>query len=309
MRVCVIGGTGHIGKFLIPLLAEPGNEVFVTTSGARPPPAGDVWRQVELVRLQVGSPGWTDSIARLKPEVIIDILQSDSPALYAATVSSLQHMIVCGSVWMFGEPAVVPAPPKYFSLSPFDGYNRRYEQLMKTMQQAGTDGVAFTAIMPPNICGPYKIPLDCRGGRSLAVHISHSRGEPVILPEPGNNLIGPCDAEDIAACFFAAFRKPLPAAGQIFNVGSAYALTLVQFVNTYAAIYKVKIPIEFVDWSKFERDILPDIGAHWHFKAPMCPDISKTSELLGYHPRYTPEESMERAVRWMVDGKMLRGAG
>lgn len=305
MRVCVIGGTGHIGKFLTPRLVEPGNQVFVAATGSSRPPSGEAWRQVEFVHLKVGLPGWTGPIARLKPEVIIDILQSDSPGLYAATKTSLKHLIVCGSVWMFGEPRVVPTPPVFFSAACSAGYARRYEQLLKTMEQARMDGIAFTAIMPPNICGPYKIPLDCRGGRSLEAHRSHSRGEPVILPEPGNNLIGPCDAEDVAACFAAAFHHRAAAAGQVFNAGSAYALTLVQFVNTYAAIYKVKIPIEFVDWSKFSRDILPGVGAHWHFKAAMCPDISKTTELLGYHPRHTPEETMERAVRWMVDEKML----
>lgn len=36
----------------------------------------------------------------------------------------------------------------------------------------------------------------------------------------------------------------------------------------------------------------------------MCPDISKIRK-LGYEPRYTPEESMERAVAWMRDRGMV----
>lgn len=305
MRICVIGGTGHIGKFLTPMLVERGYDVTAVTSGKTRPPDSKAWQMVKFVQQQVGSPGWTEKIAELKAEIIIDILQGDSPGLYAASKESLRHMIVCGSVWMFGEPKVVPTPPVSSAPSPSTGYARRYDQLLKTRLQAETDGIAFTAIMPPNICGPYQIPLDCRGGRSIETHRAHGRGEPVVLPAPGNNLIGPCDAEDIARCFFAAVCNRTASAGQIFNVGSAYALTMIEFVNTYASVYGVKIPIEFVEWQKFSRDILPDVGAHWHFKAPMCPDISKTARLLGYTPRYTPEESMERAVRWMFDEKIL----
>lgn len=305
MRICVIGGTGHIGKFLTPMLVEDGHEVMVVTSGKSKPPAGKAWQAVKFIKQQVGSPGWADAIAELKSEVIIDILQGDSPGLYAASKGSLRHMIVCGSVWMFGFPAVVPSPPQASSPCCFAGYARRYDQLLKTRLQAESDGIAFTAIMPPNICGPYKIPLDCSGGRSLEIHRAHRRGEPVVLPDPGNNPIGPCDAEDIARCFHAAVCNRAASAGQIFNVGSAYALTAIELVNTYAFLYGVKIPIEFVDWQKFSREILPDVGAHWHFNAPMCPDISKTAQLLGYKPRYTPEESMGRAVRWMFDEKIL----
>jgi nucleoside-diphosphate-sugar epimerase len=37
----------------------------------------------------------------------------------------------------------------------------------------------------------------------------------------------------------------------------------------------------------------------------MQPDISKAQRLLGYKPRYTPEETMTRAVEWMYKEKLL----
>jgi nucleoside-diphosphate-sugar epimerase len=37
----------------------------------------------------------------------------------------------------------------------------------------------------------------------------------------------------------------------------------------------------------------------------MCPDISKAKNLLGYQPKYTPEQSLYRAVEWMKSNKML----
>jgi nucleoside-diphosphate-sugar epimerase len=206
---------------------------------------------------------------------------------------------------MFGLPHVVPTPEVTQAPCIFDGYAERYRQMLETRDRAVADGIAFTAIMPPNICGPGKVPLDAHGDRSVEVHRAHRRGAPVTLPEPGNVLIGPCDAEDVALGFFLAVQKPQAAAGQVFNVGSAYALTALQFVETYAAIYGSRIPIRWVSWETFEKDVMPEVGAHWHFKANMCPDISSIRTRLGYQPAFTPEQTMERAVRWMVERGVL----
>ncbi len=305
MRVAVIGGTGHIGRNLTPMLVEAGHDVTVITSGRTPLPEDGAWASVTAVKLTYGAEGWTDTIRELRPQVIIDILQGRSPELYEALRDICEHFVVCGSVWMFGLPRVVPTPPQTQSPCPFEGYARRYEDMQATRDRARADGIAFTAVMPPNICGPGKIPLETRGGRSIEVHRALQRGEPVILPEPGSNLIGPCDAEDIARIFLLAVENREGAADEIFNAGSAYALTIMQFAETYAEIYGVEIPIELVSWARFEAEVAPEIGANWHFRANMCPDISRTTERLGYRPKYTPEETMERAVRWMFDEGLL----
>ena len=126
-----------------------------------------------------------------------------------------------------------------------------------------------------------------------------ARGEKVYLPDGPETLIGPCDADDIAQLFALAVENREKAAGQIFNVGSAYALTVGQFVQAYAEIYGVEIPVERVSWEKYVAEINPEKGAWWHFYAAMCPDISKARKLLGYEPCYTPEQTMKRAVEWM----------
>lgn len=304
MRICIIGGTGHIGKFLTPMLAEAGHQVTVVTSGRTALPAAGAWTSVRAVTQAYGVPGWTDAIRAQRPEVVIDILQGDSPGLYAAVKDTCGHLLVCGSLWMFGLPRVVPTPEVTQAPCLFPGYARRYQQMQETRDRAGADGIAFTAIMPPNICGPGKIPLDGHGGRSADVHRAHRRGETVILADPGNVLIGPCDAEDIARGFFCAVQNRAAAAGRLFNVGSAYALTALQFIETYGAIYSVRIPVELVSWERFAGEVMPDLGAHWHFQANMCPDTTALRR-LGYVPAYTPEQTMERAVRWMLDTHVL----
>ncbi len=306
MKVVLIGGTGHIGTFLTSQLVDSGWEVIVLSSGRRAVDKDSFPRTVEFVKLSydrmLADGSFRDLLAHRRPDAVVDILQGDAPGVFSACEKvGVRHLVFCGSVWMFGRPKVAPTPEVRQTECPFDGYRERFDQLQATLRKSDSSALAVSAVMPPNICGPGKIPLDGKGGRSIEVHREHQRGVEVCLPFPGTNLIGPCDAEDVARGFACALNNREAAAGEIFNVGSAYALTAEQFVNTYADIYGTPIPIRYVDPTVFARDVLPDLGANFHFLEHMCPDISKISVRLGYRPKYTPEETMERAVRWMKD--------
>ena len=50
MRVLVIGGTGHIGTYLVPRLVEAGHEVIVMSRGSREPyQPHPAWAQVDRI--------------------------------------------------------------------------------------------------------------------------------------------------------------------------------------------------------------------------------------------------------------------
>ena len=305
MRICVIGGTGHIGHNLISMLLSDVRDITVVTSGRTDAPTGGKFDRVKWVRCKYADAGWAECLAQQAPEVLIDILGSDASMTYQAVKSTCKHFILCGSVWMFGDPQRVPTPEQTQTPCAFESYAERYRQMLELRTTAALDGIPFSALMPPNICGPGKIPLDGRGGRGIEVHKSHQRGEPVPLPAPGSNLIGPCDANDVAQGFFLAVQQRDAAADQIFNVGADYALTARQFIEVYGEIYGVNIPIEWHSWQEYSEKIIPDIGANFHFGAHMCPDLSKIKRCLGYKPKYTPEQTMQRAVDWMRHEGMI----
>lgn len=52
MKILVIGGTGHIGQHLVPMLLECGYEVTVTTRGNRPMP--DTFKNVRHINCDCG---------------------------------------------------------------------------------------------------------------------------------------------------------------------------------------------------------------------------------------------------------------
>ena len=303
MRVIVVGGTGHIGSALIPQLVEAGHEVKVATRGRRPKPAGKPWESVELLALPAqDAPAF---LAGQPCDVLVDIVQDQATAIYEAMRGKCRHFIWCGSLWMLGPPAVVPTPEVRFGPALTEGYQRRMDELVELQGRARDDGAAFTAILPPNICGPGKVPLELRGGRDVEVHRAHARGEPVTLFEGCNTLLGPCDAEDVAQGFRLALSNPQGAAGEMFNVGAPYALTAPQLARVFSQIHGVDIPIRWVSCSKFFDEVLPDPGANNHFLYHMCPDISKARSKLSYQPRYTPEQTMARAVEWMRRQRLL----
>jgi nucleoside-diphosphate-sugar epimerase len=299
MNIFVIGGTGHVGQFMVPMLVEKGNDVTVVGSGRTPLPKNTIWSKVKCLVCNVKDAGDLKKLNSQSPEVVID-MTGEIWNIYNELKTVSKHFIACGSLWMYGEPKVVPTPEETQSeCLVSEDYKKRYSEILKLIEISKTDKVAFTAIMPPNICGPGKIPIDCLGGRDINLHKDHKNGKKVILPEGPDVLIGPCDAEDIASCFVKTVLNRDIASGQIFNVGSEYALTATQLVKAFSEIYNIEIPVMRCSWEHYVSSVSPDIEYWWHFKAHMCPDISKARRLLGYDPRYTPEQTLRRAVEWM----------
>ena len=308
MRIVIIGGTGHIGSHLIPMLTDAGIKVTVIARGQTQQTLGNR-TNLNIVQgaYQAEDPNWSRLLRETASDAdaVIDLLGVDLMATYEAIRRCCGHIIACGSVWMLGTPKRIPCSAEAQIEFWGEPYRQRWNVISQVLAMSAKDGARFTAILPPNICGPGKIPLDTLGGRSIAVHRELARGSPVKLPVGPDVLIGPCDAEDVARAFFLAVTKSNQAAGRVFNVGSAYALTASEFVATYAEIYGVQIPIERISWTEFCTSVVPEPFARYHFEAHMCPDITMTREVLGYQPRFTPRETMARAVEWMRHQKLL----
>lgn len=307
MRACVIGGTGHIGSYLIPMLVETGMEISVVARGRTDIPGHQSWETVELLEADYirRNEEWHTFIRRLKADVVIDLLGHDLPGVYHEIRNFATHLIACGSFWMYGPPQRIPTPEEAQNPCEFETYARRYRDILGIQGQAAHDSVSFTAIMPSNICGPGKIPIDVKGGRDAKVHRALAAGEPVVIPRGCNTLIAPCDVADVARGFFLAVTNRDAAAGEIFNVGPPYALTVEKFIQTYETIYRRNISIEYMDWVPFLKEYLSEPGANYHFREHMSPDIAKIRSKLGYEPQFTPEESMNRAVQWMYEEGIL----
>lgn len=295
MNILVIGGTGHVGKFLCEILKERGHKVTVATR------SGSAAAGMEAVVCDVAVP---ETLVALKNKDFDAVMEFPGKVknVYDVLGGYVNHIIGCGSLWMYGAPKIVPTPEITQSECPFKGYAQRYADMHTMMADEKS---LFTGIMVPNICGPGKIPVEWRGGRDADMHKAQKNGEKIYLPDGAEALISPTDAYDLAMLFVLAAEKPEKSGNQLFNVGPGRALTMTEFVRAYSDIYGSRNEIEYVSWDKYKNEISPSIGNWWHFYAHMCPDDSKARELLGYKQKYSTEESMERAVKWMYDERII----
>ena len=305
MKILIIGGTGHVGTFLVSKLVKNGHDVYVGARGITQ--AHDV-RDFERANLIDLNSGKKESLQKLKDEnfdVVVDF-PGTAKLVWDTLADSVSHIIACGSLWMFGRPRIIPTPEIAFEKCFDEGYKNRFEEILTMQKESGKKKAVFTAIMPPNICGPGKIPVDQYGDRSLDYHKQMLNGEVVYIPDGPECTIGPCDAEDIAELFSLAIEKRDCAAGEIFNVGSAYSLTISEFISVYSKIYGVEIPVERVSWEKYITEINPEQVSWWHFYSNMTPDISKARKLLGYEPQYTPAcffITADEKAEFFIDGQ------
>lgn len=304
MKILIIGGTGHVGTFLTRKLLSQGHEVYIGTRGKHSLREGGFFEGAKFVTCDAGNKDSLEALKAYQFDTVVDF-PGTAYHIWQVLGDTISHLVACGSLWMFGYPHKIPTPEMTQEECPFEGYKQRYEQILEMLKESGKGKATFTAVMPPNICGPGKVPLDSMGGRDVERHKSMMRGETVILPDGPECMVGPCDAEDIASLFALAVNNREAAAGQIFNAGSAYALPAGDFIKAYGDIYGVEIPVKRVSWKEYSEAVNPKITAWWHFYAHMQPDISKAKELLGYEPQYTPEEAMKRAVDWMRQEGML----
>ena len=116
MRVVIIGGSGHVGTYLVPRLVEAGHEVINISRAQRDPyQAHGAWQQVQSIRIDRGEADKTGSFGQqvlaLRPDVVIDMIcfTLDSARHLVETLrGQVQHFLLCGTIWVHGPSVEVP---------------------------------------------------------------------------------------------------------------------------------------------------------------------------------------------------------
>src|SRR6266571_368084 len=116
MRLVVIGGTGHIGTFLIPRLVNAGHEVIVASRGKREPyvphPAWNAVQRIEINRAaEDAARTFGARIASLETDAVVDLI-CFTPASAQQLVDALHPrqtlLLHCGTMWVHGRTTTVP---------------------------------------------------------------------------------------------------------------------------------------------------------------------------------------------------------
>ena len=149
-RILIIGGSGHIGSYLLPVLVERGHDVVNVSRGLATPFRDDLaWNDVEHVALdrvaeeEKGQFG--TKIAAIEPEVIVDLICFRLPSaqqLVDALRGRVEHYLFCSSTWVYGRFFSVPST-EADAPNPIDSYGTNKAEIEAwLLRQARLTGFA-----------------------------------------------------------------------------------------------------------------------------------------------------------------------
>jgi nucleoside-diphosphate-sugar epimerase len=306
VRVVVIGGTGHIGTFLIPRLVNAGHEVIVASRGKREPyaphPAWNAVQRIDIDRIAEEAAGTFGArIAALDADAVVDLI-CFTPASAQHLVDALQErqtlLLHCGTMWVHGRTATVPTTedmPRH----PFGDYGIQKAAIEKLLLESTRRGIARAVVLHPgHLVGPGWKPLNPAGHFNPDVFTRIARGELLLLPNEGLETVHHVHADDVAQAFELAVAHPDDAVGESFHVVSPAPLTLRAYGEKMFAHFGQRAKLGFLPWEDWRHTVTEDeAAATWdHIAHSPHGSIAKARERLGYEPRYTSLQAVIESV-------------
>ncbi len=317
MRIVVIGGTGHIGTFLVPQLVALGHEVTVLSRGRRKPyQSPGSWTRVDMVEVdrqaedERGSFG--ELVAGLGADVVVDLIcftEDSAGQLAEALEGRVQHLLHCGSIWVHGPSASVPtredAPRR-----PLGEYGTGKAAIERhLLGRARRGGVPATVIHPGHITGPGWVPINPAGNLDLAVLQDLLDGRRVTLPNLGMETLQHVHAADVAGVFLEVLAHRSVTVGESFHAVGAGAMTLRGYAESVARWFGRDADLAFLPWDDWSQTVSEeDARITWdHLShSPHC-SMDKAARLLGFRPRYSPLAATAEAVAALIESGRLLG--
>jgi len=310
MRTVIIGGTGHIGTYLVPRLVEAGHKVINVSRGQREPyQPHSAWKQVQSVVIdreaadQAGTFG--HQIRDLRPDVVIDnkcYTVDSARRLVEALRGQVQHLIVCGTIWVHGHSVSVPTTEEQ-PRRPFGEYGTNKAAVEAyLLDQARRYGFPATMLHPGHIVGPGWVIVNPAGNFNPEVFEKLACGEELALPNLGMETVHHVHAQDVAQAFWKAIDNWSSAVGESFHVVSPAALTLRGYAEAVAAWFGQLAQLSFMPFEQWRTTVSEeDAERTWDHIAhsPNC-SITKARRLLDYQPRYTSLQGVFESVDWLI---------
>jgi nucleoside-diphosphate-sugar epimerase len=310
MRVIVIGGTGHIGTYLVPRLVELGADVVVVSRQQREPyQPHAAWKKVKHVLLDRDKleqqSTFGEKVRELEPEVVIDLIcftPESNRQLVAALQGSVQHFLHCGTIWVHGHSVEVPTTedaPRF----PFGDYGINKAKIEKELLGAARrTSFPATVLHPGHIVGPGWNPLNPAGHFNPGVFTTLARGEELVLPNFGLETVHHVHADDVAQSFIKAMTHWGSSVGESFHVVSPAALTLRGYAEGMAAWFGKAALLSFLPFEQWKATVsAEEATATWeHIARSPNSSIEKARRLLCYVPRYRSLEAVQESVQWLL---------
>jgi nucleoside-diphosphate-sugar epimerase len=282
MRTVIIGGTGHVGTYLVPRLVEAGHEVVCLSRGQREPyQPHAAWDRVERIQVdreaedEAGTFG--ERVRALEPDAVIDMIcftPESARHLVDVLRGRVGHFLHCGTIWVHGPSVEVPtteARPR----RPFGEYG---------IQKAAIEAYLLDEFHP-------------------RVFAQLARGEELALPNLGLETVHHVHADDVAQAFMRPLANWSGAVGESFHIVSPAALTLRGYAESMAAWLGQPARLRYLPWEAWRATVSEEeADATWDHIAhsPNC-SIDKARRVLDYRPRYSSLQAVTESVSWLIE--------
>ncbi|MBM3498246.1 MAG: NAD-dependent epimerase/dehydratase family protein [Armatimonadetes bacterium] len=316
MKVLVIGGTGHIGSYLVPRLVQGGHAVQVVARNPAPQYTDPrlAWGAVEWIvadRAAEERDGtWRARMDALEADAVIDLIcytVEQNRTLVEAFAGRVQHFIHCGTIWSYGPPARTPyaeSDPR----RPISEYGRQKALIeADLLHRYRTSGFPATIIHPGHISGRKWLPIDPQGTRNgVGVYEKLARGETVHLPGDGLATLHHVHADDLAQLFESALIRRNASLGEAFSGVAPFAMSLLACSHFVAGLFGREPNLCFAT----DEEMAEVLGSAWattqdHRAHSPCCSIEKAQRLLGYAPRFTTEQIYVESLEYLLETGQL----
>jgi nucleoside-diphosphate-sugar epimerase len=310
MRVAIIGGSGHVGTYLVPRLVDAGHEVVNVSRAQREPyRAHSAWNSVRRVNAdreaEEAQGTFGQRVRDLEPEVVIDMIcftLESAQQLVESLRGGVGHFLHCGTIWSRGHSVEVPATEE-MPRHPFGEYGIQKSAIQDyLLDQARRYGFPATVLQPGHIVGPGWIPINPAGNLDPDVFTRLARGEELALPNLGMETLHHVHADDIAQAFIQAMVNRSVSVGEAFHVVSPAALTLRGYAECVARWFGQTANLKFLPWEEWCKTVSDEHAAQtWdHIAHSPNASIAKAQRLLDYRPRYSSLQAIYESLEWLI---------
>ncbi len=313
-KIVVIGGGGHVGTYLLPMLVERGHEVVNVSRGLtkvyRPHSAWQRIEQIALDRTAMAADAFGARIAALNPDIVVDMISFDlasTQALVEALRGRIEHFLHCSTIWVHGHLTTVPGVEE----DPFNAFGEYgiNKAAIETwlLHDARRTGFPATTFRPGHIVGPGWVPIGPYGNINSGVFSAMARNEEIILPNFGLETLHHVHAEDVARVVVLAIANRAAALGEAFNAVSARAISLRGYAEEMFRWFGFEPKIRYLPFEEWKSG--PSVGdthAAWeHISRSTCVSIEKSRQRLGYEPHYTSLGAIQEAVAALIEAGIV----
>lgn len=315
LRVVIIGGTGHVGTYLVPRLVMAGYEVICVSRQQREPyQRHDVWKRVQQVQLDRAQAEqdqlFGEQIRKLNPDIVIDMIcftLESAQQLVNSLKGHVQHFLHCGTIWVHGHSEQVPTTETQ-PRKPFGEYGINKAAIEAyLLAEARLSSFPATILHPGHIVGPGWNPLNPAGHFNPEVFKKLALGEELLLPNFGMESVHHVHADDVAQAFMQSLGNWSSAVGESFHVVSPSALTLRGYAEAMAVWFGQEAHLNYLPWEEWEKTVSEaEAKFTWDHIAhsPNC-SIAKAQRLLAYAPRYSSLQAVQESVSWLIEHEKL----